>query len=167
MSNKISRREFIKRSAIGIAVGGTVLSSLDLNALAATSKRGKFSRISGDIVVNLKDAKNSDLAKVGGAIFLDDEDMLVRTSQTQFVALSLICKHKGCTVELTGNKFVCPCHGSEYDINGKVTEGPAKKNLDTYEAVYDPEKECVTVKMGDKGDKDQSGDKPKEEPKDK
>lgn len=164
MSNKISRREFIKRSAIGIAVGGTVLSSLDLTKLAANTKRGKFRRTADDIVVNLKDAKNTDLSKVGGAIFLDDEDMLVRTSQTQFVALSLICKHKGCTVELTGNKFVCPCHGSEYDINGKVIEGPAKKNLDTYEVVYDPTAETVTVKMGSKVNSD---DKPKEEPKDK
>ncbi len=87
MANKISRREFIKRSAIGIAVGGTVLSSFDIAALAENTKRGKITRISGDIVVNLKDAKNSDLAKVGGAIFLDDEDMLVRLSQTQFLAV--------------------------------------------------------------------------------
>ncbi len=121
MANKISRREFIKRSAIGIAVGGTVLSSLDIDALAASLKHGRISKLGGDIVVNLKDAKNS-LAKVGGAIFLDDEDMLVRLSQTQFLAVNLICKHKGCTVELTGNKFVCPCHGSEYAIDGKVTE---------------------------------------------
>jgi Rieske Fe-S protein len=148
MSNKISRREFLKRSAIGIAVGGTVLSSFNIAALAANTKHGRILKAGGDIVVNLKDAKNSDLAKVGGAIFLNDEDMLVRVSQTQFVALSLICKHKGCTVELTGNKFVCPCHGSEYAIDGKVTEGPSKKNLDTYEAVYDPTKETVTVKMG-------------------
>src|SRR5512143_3411887 len=161
MSNKISRREFLKKSAIGIAVGGTVLSSLDITALATNSKYGRIQNIGGDIVVNLKDAKNSDLAKVGGAIFLDDEDMLIRTAQTQFVALSLICKHKGCTVELTGNKFVCPCHGSEYDINGNVTEGPSKKNLDTYEAVDDPEKECVTVKMEKK---DGTIEKPKEEP---
>jgi Rieske Fe-S protein len=150
MANKISRRDFIKKSALGIVVGGTVLSSFDIAAIAANSTKGKFSRIGGDIVINLKDAKNSDLAKVGGGIFLDDEDMLVRISQTKFVALSLICKHKGCTVELEGNKFVCPCHGSEYAIDGKVIEGPAKKNLDTYKTIYNPEKGTVTVKMDKK-----------------
>jgi len=150
MANKLSRREFIKKSALGIVVGGTVLSSLDIAAVAANSTLGKFTKRGGDKVINLKDPKNSDLAKVGGGIFLDDEDMLVRVSQTKFVALSLICKHKGCTVELTGNKFVCPCHGSEYAIDGKVTEGPAKKNLDTYETTYDPAKETVTVNMDKK-----------------
>lgn len=150
MANKISRRDFIKKSALGIVVGGTVLSSLDIAAIAENSTRGKFTRRDGDVIINLKDAKNSDLAKVGGAVFLDDEDMLVKISQTKFVALSLICKHKGCTVELEGNKFVCPCHGSEYAIDGKVTEGPAKKNLDTYETIYDPEKGTVTVKMDKK-----------------
>jgi cytochrome b6-f complex iron-sulfur subunit len=150
MANKISRRDFIKKSALGIVAGGTVLSSLDIAALAENSARGSFIRRDGDVIINLKDAKNSDLAKVGGAVFLDDEDMLVRVSQTKFVALSLICKHKGCTVELEGKKFVCPCHGSEYEIDGKVTEGPAKKNLDTYKTIYDPEKGTVTVKMDKK-----------------
>jgi nitrite reductase/ring-hydroxylating ferredoxin subunit len=150
VSNKISRREFIKKSALGIAAGGAILSSIDIANLAAESAYGKITRLGNDIVVNLKDAKNSALQKVGGSIFLDDDNMLIRTSQTQFAAVSLICKHKGCTVELTGNKFVCPCHGSEYDINGKVTEGPAKKNLDTYPVVYDPAAETVTVKMGNK-----------------
>ncbi len=150
MTAKISRREFIRNSALGVIAGSAVLSSFDLASLAAESQYGKVLKRGNDIVVNLKDAKNSALAKVGGSIFLDDDNMLIRTSQTQFVAVSLICKHKGCTVELTGNKFVCPCHGSEYDINGKVTEGPAKKNLDTYDVVYDPAAETVTVKMGNK-----------------
>jgi Rieske Fe-S protein len=153
MPDKITRREFIKKSASGIVVGGTVLSSLDIAALARETKHGKVFKKGGDIVVNLQDAKNSALTKVGGCIFLDDENILIRTSQTRFAAVNLICKHKGCTVELTGNKFVCPCHGSEYDINGNVTEGPSKKNLDTYEVVYDPTAETVTVKMGDKVEK--------------
>lgn len=147
MTNKISRRKFIKNSALGVVIGGTMLSSIDISVLAAESKPGKIIRKGNDIVVNLKDAKNSALAKVGGSIFLDDDNMLIRTSQAQFVAVSLICKHKGCTVELTGNKFVCPCHGSEYDINGKVTEGPSTKNLDTHPVVYDAAAETVTVKM--------------------
>lgn len=150
MSDKISRREFIIKSAVGIAAGGAILSSFDIAKLAAESKLGKIMRSGNDVVVNLKDAKNSALAKVGGSILLNDDNMLIRTSQTQFTAVNLICTHKGCTVELEGNKFVCPCHGSEYSIEGKVTEGPAKKDLKTYNTVYDPTAETVTVKMGDK-----------------
>ena len=152
MRDKISRREFIKKSALGAAAGSAVLSSINLNTLMAKSKAGRFYRAGGDIVVNLQDKKNDALSKVGGAVFLDDENMLIRISQAQFTAVNLICRHKGCTVELTGNKFVCPCHGSEYDLNGKVTEGPAKSNLITYQTDYNSEKGTVTVKMPDKED---------------
>lgn len=46
-----------------------------------------------------------------------------------FSALSLVCTHLGCTVESNENGFACPCHGSKYDIEGNVLNGPAKKQL--------------------------------------
>jgi cytochrome b6-f complex iron-sulfur subunit len=46
-----------------------------------------------------------------------------------FSALSLICTHLGCTVEQKAEGFVCPCHGSRYDLNGAVQHGPAAKAL--------------------------------------
>ncbi|MCS6329174.1 MAG: Rieske 2Fe-2S domain-containing protein, partial [Nitrospira sp.] len=27
-------------------------------------------------------------------------------------------------------KFLCPCHGSSFDVNGRVTGGPAPRPLD-------------------------------------
>jgi Rieske Fe-S protein len=46
-----------------------------------------------------------------------------------FHALSLICPHLGCTVELTKDGFRCPCHGSRYDLQGHVKNGPSVKPL--------------------------------------
>ena len=132
MSDKISRRDFIKRSAAGVVIGGTALSLLDIDNLFANSTKGSLHKSGDDIIVKLSDPKNAALASVNGSVLLDDENVLIRISQTQFLAVNLICGHKGCTVELTGNKFVCPCHGSEYDINGKFTQGPTKKNLDFF-----------------------------------
>jgi Rieske Fe-S protein len=146
MSNKITRRDFLIKSALGVVVGGAALSSLDVVKLFASSKPGSFYFDEKDLVVKLSDEKNSLLAKVGGCVLLDDDNVLIRTSETQFSAVNLICTHKGCTVELSGDKFICPCHGSEYAINGNVTQGPAKKNLKSYETVYDPDKGTVTVK---------------------
>jgi cytochrome b6-f complex iron-sulfur subunit len=148
MSEKISRRNFLKTSALGILAGSAALSLLDLEKLTAATKRGTYHRISGeDILVKLSDEKNAPLKKVNGAIFLDDEDMLIRISQTQFTALNLICRHKGCTVEYNGEKFVCPCHGSQYSADGTVIHGPAQKNLRMYETVYDKDKGTILVKM--------------------
>lgn len=50
-------------------------------------------------------------------------------SASGFTALSLVCTHLGCTVEQKDGGFACPCHGSLYDVNGKVLRGPAQKAL--------------------------------------
>jgi cytochrome b6-f complex iron-sulfur subunit len=46
-----------------------------------------------------------------------------------FSALSLVCTHLGCTVENDKDGFVCPCHGSRYDVDGNVSRGPVVKPL--------------------------------------
>ncbi|CAM9692040.1 unnamed protein product [Chrysoparadoxa australica] len=42
-----------------------------------------------------------------------------------------VCTHLGCVVpwNKAENKFICPCHGSQYDANGKVVRGPAPLSL--------------------------------------
>lgn len=49
-----------------------------------------------------------------------------------FAALSPICTHLGCTVEITGERLVCPCHGSTYTRTGTVLQGPAERPLARY-----------------------------------
>lgn len=44
-------------------------------------------------------------------------------------ALSGTCTHLGCTVRAEGEGFVCPCHGSRYDADGRVIGGPAPRSL--------------------------------------
>lgn len=45
--------------------------------------------------------------------------------------LSSHCTHLGCKINRTENGLlICPCHGSEYDLSGKVVKGPAYKNLE-------------------------------------
>lgn len=45
-------------------------------------------------------------------------------------ALTAVCTHRGCLVLAEGPEgFGCPCHDSAYDLQGEVTEGPAKLPL--------------------------------------
>ena len=145
MSNKISRRDFIKRSALGVIAGSAVLSALDLKSIAANSAWGKVHLTGDDKVIKL--SENKELTAVGGSIRIGDDQVLVRVSQTQFAAVNTTCTHKGCDVDISGDKFVCPCHGSEFTLDGKVTTGPAKKDLKTYETIFDSDKGTVTVKF--------------------
>ncbi|MCG9892486.1 MAG: cytochrome b6-f complex iron-sulfur subunit [Thermosynechococcaceae cyanobacterium MS004] len=45
--------------------------------------------------------------------------------------INAVCTHLGCVVPWNAgqNKFMCPCHGSQYDETGKVVRGPAPLSL--------------------------------------
>jgi cytochrome b6-f complex iron-sulfur subunit len=50
-------------------------------------------------------------------------------TENGFAALSLVCTHLGCTVEKKDENFTCPCHGSRFNMDGKVSHGPADEPL--------------------------------------
>jgi len=48
----------------------------------------------------------------------------------QLFAMSAICTHRKCKLKAQqDHSFLCPCHGSTFDANGHVTNGPAKRDL--------------------------------------
>jgi ubiquinol-cytochrome c reductase iron-sulfur subunit len=59
----------------------------------------------------------------------DDE----RTHKPEWLVVLGICTHLGC-VPLSGagdyNGWFCPCHGSHYDVSGRIRKGPAPLNLE-------------------------------------
>ena len=57
------------------------------------------------------------------AIYKDDEGNVHETGA--------VCTHMGCIVNFNHaeKSWDCPCHGSRFDCNGKVLEGPAVKDL--------------------------------------
>lgn len=50
-------------------------------------------------------------------------------SQDSYNALLLLCTHKKCGVNPSGDAFTCPCHGCQFEKTGKVINGPAEKSL--------------------------------------
>jgi menaquinol-cytochrome c reductase iron-sulfur subunit len=58
---------------------------------------------------------------------------VIKHSDTEFTVFSPICTHLGCRIDWypQARKFICPCHGSVFSIDGKVLGGPAPRPLDT------------------------------------
>ncbi|MGL4883218.1 MAG: ubiquinol-cytochrome c reductase iron-sulfur subunit [Waterburya sp.] len=68
------------------------------------------------------------------------------TNAEKLIAVNPTCPHAGCAVtwESDQQKFLCPCHDSEFSSDGKVLEGPATEPLDSYEVKL--EGESILVK---------------------
>jgi Rieske Fe-S protein len=60
---------------------------------------------------------------------------VVKGTDNKVLAFGPQCTHLACAYhwETSQNKFVCPCHGSEFSIDGKVLMGPAARPLDQYQ----------------------------------
>ena len=60
-----------------------------------------------------------------------------RISHAHYNAIWTECTHKRCEVNPHPGALVCPCHGSEFDDQGNVLEGPAEQNLKTFKTTSD------------------------------
>jgi len=66
---------------------------------------------------------------VGGGVIADDV-VLTQPVAGQIEAFTTTCTHNGCTVAgVRGKAIECPCHGSRFNLDGTVANGPAEKPL--------------------------------------
>jgi Rieske Fe-S protein len=58
-----------------------------------------------------------------------------RDTHSKLHECSAVCPHLGCIVDWnsTEKTWDCPCHGSRFDPDGKVLNGPANGNLGSVE----------------------------------
>jgi cytochrome b6-f complex iron-sulfur subunit len=64
--------------------------------------------------------------------FLQSNRIWVRKDPGSIFVIKAVCTHLGCTPDWLPNQhiFHCPCHGSEYDIDGINFAGPAPRPMD-------------------------------------
>ena len=118
-----------------VACGGESPTSPSSRATPLPVSAGRFTG-SGVAV----DVAGTALATVGGAVLVDNNAgvfLLARTTETSFTAIDAVCTHESCTVTGSdGANYVCPCHGSRYDRNGHVVNGPAMAALRQYSTTF-------------------------------
>jgi nitrite reductase/ring-hydroxylating ferredoxin subunit len=68
---------------------------------------------------------------VGTVLVLPKQRIFVVRTSEGFFALSSVCTHLGCMTryERELGELACPCHGSRYQLDGQVKQGPAPRAL--------------------------------------
>ena len=125
-----SRRTFLKVAIAGIASFFVFIwNKLTLNHLQTSSAKETIFPFNKNKRVN----------------FLGD--YIVVTEDNNTTAYSAHCTHLGCKIDKFENdQFVCPCHGSKYDLNGNVLKGPAYKNLNTVDCEISEDGDNIIIK---------------------
>lgn len=132
-----NRREFLRTSAV-LTAGAALVSQLAPGQ--AQAKDEEWVAVLGKV----KDLNEKDPSLIK-AQFRDSSDSVVHEEKIfvrwqkqgktgHWVVISSICTHLKCKVDFISGEemFRCPCHGSEYDIDGHVTHKPAKRDLTDY-----------------------------------
>jgi Rieske Fe-S protein len=74
--------------------------------------------------------------RIGSATYVPQVLAWLFHDSEGFYAISATCPHLGCTVAFKGEGFNCPCHDSQFDARGHVTQGPAIKSLPYYQVRF-------------------------------
>ena len=110
-----------------------------------------FNSRKADVVAQAKEneaaltrAESAKLLASEGSLLVEVEGrsekiLVVRGKDSGLHAVSAVCTHMGCSVlydEKLGS-IRCPCHGSQYELDGQVVKGPAARPLRQYDVRND------------------------------
>ncbi|MDP4219551.1 MAG: Rieske 2Fe-2S domain-containing protein [Bacteroidota bacterium] len=143
-----SRRDFLKicmQGLSGIAVLGFVAPVINGCSGNATDPGSNVAAFNITVDVSSLTANNTAIRTTtpdGNSL------LVVRQSSTTYITLLLICTHQGCggpDMRQIGSVINCSCHGSQFDLAGRVIQGPATTNLTTYPTAFDATAKKVTI----------------------
>lgn len=128
----MNRKEFLTLLGMG-ALGAAAIASLpgcsksDDSTTPSTGTNNKT-----DFTIDLSDSGSAALVAAGGYIYRNGI-IIAHLGNGSYVAVSDVCTHQGATVSFDGSStFTCPRHGSAFNADGSVKNGPATSALVKY-----------------------------------
>jgi cytochrome b6-f complex iron-sulfur subunit len=142
--HKIERRNLLKvmcggaaavcGGVMGCGAAGDMVTKEELVQLPAV--------VEGRIRLDL--AQFPMLQVVGGGLVGEAQGMveplaIARDGESSFFATRAVCSHMTCTLRFNrlNATLDCPCHGSTFEFDGQVINGPATKNLNRLTVEFD------------------------------
>jgi len=109
------------------------LSNIEEGSSKTVKWRGKPIFIKHRTDQEINEARNVKLTELKDP--QKDEDRVIKP---EWLIVVGVCSHLGCIplgqkksdIKGNFNGWFCPCHGSHYDVSGRVRKGPAPKNLE-------------------------------------
>lgn len=139
----MKRRKFIKSccyTTISITLAGSFLQSCGSIYYASVSRNANKLVIAKSEFWQLK--KDKKVYRSFVLIKTEDSEFPIcvyKIKEDTYVASLLKCTHRGCELNVGGGIYSCPCHGSEFSVQGDVLEGPAEDKLKTFKTETDNE----------------------------
>ncbi len=86
-----------------------------------------------NFTVDLTHQQYSKLKTAGEYVYV--ANIIIANAAGAMVALSKICTHEGATIQFrtAENDFLCPNHGSQFNLNGSVKLSPASNALQVFQ----------------------------------
>jgi len=137
-----TRKDFLKTAgstalfaALGIGFFGCssnvtdsdMLSLDESNAITIDNNKVTID-LSSSSVVNLNNQN-------GWLLIIEAETLVVNVGDNVIRAFTSVCTHAQCSSswDFRESEFICGCHNSKFNTNGKVTQGPATRDLKEFE----------------------------------
>jgi menaquinol-cytochrome c reductase iron-sulfur subunit len=137
----VTRKKFLKTASSSIVIITTGLLSIPFISAIINPNQKKithsFSKATNLESIQENKPVNIPILTSSRDAYLHETVMhniwIVRKSNDNITAFSPICPHLGCSYNWNSStkQFKCPCHGSVFNINGKLLSGPAPRGLDT------------------------------------
>jgi nitrite reductase/ring-hydroxylating ferredoxin subunit len=142
--NMMERNDTSRRSLLRLGMGTGVAAILSGCRLFGSRKADVVAQPQ-DHTVSLTPEESSALLAAEGSLLIQpqglaDKILVIHGRDGGLHAVSSICTHMGCDVRYDNDlgHIRCPCHGSQYGVDGHNIRGPAQRPLRQY-AVRDSE----------------------------
>jgi ubiquinol-cytochrome c reductase iron-sulfur subunit len=144
---KATVQDFLVNMSASADVLAMAKVEIDLNAIPEGKNiivkwRGKPVFIRHRTEDEIKDAQNTKWEALR-----DPQPDSDRVQKPEWLIMLGVCTHLGCVPIGEAGDFggwFCPCHGSHYDISGRIRKGPAPLNLEVPEYSF-PEEGTVVI----------------------
>lgn len=113
---------------LALATAEFDLSNIEAGSTVTVKWRGKPIFIKHRTAEEIATAQSVDVS-----VLRDPETDDVRIQEPKWLVLLGICTHLGCVPVSNAGEFggwFCPCHGSHYDLSGRIRKGPAPLNME-------------------------------------